>query len=186
MRIIYTVNEPRLTCSLFLSKLICSPVIGIVIHLSTLKIWVSQGGLFISTYNKQICKLFYQRRKALGQSGVPVLRLAAAEDKADSETVPSLKENGTTAPITKYSNQDFASRPCSGREMRLSVTHAFGQNLHEKRGQFPAERNAVALIDQHDRRDISQKPPFVVADPKEGPGPLFLETPPPPPAPFLI
>lgn len=108
MRIISTVNEPRLTCSLFLSKLICSPVIGILIHLSTLKIWVSQGGLFISTYNKQICKLFYQRRKALGQSGVPVLRLAAAEDKADSETVPSLKENGTTAPITKYSNPDFA------------------------------------------------------------------------------
>lgn len=40
-RIIYTLNEPRLTCSLFLSKLICSPVIGILIHLSTLKIWVS-------------------------------------------------------------------------------------------------------------------------------------------------
>ena len=41
MRIIYTLNEPRLTCSLFLSKLICSPVIGIIIHLGTLKIWVS-------------------------------------------------------------------------------------------------------------------------------------------------
>ena len=40
--IVYTTkNMARLTCSLFLSKLICSPVIGIVIHLSTLKIWVS-------------------------------------------------------------------------------------------------------------------------------------------------
>lgn len=35
-----TLNEPRLTCSLFLSRLICSPVTGILIHLSTLKIWV--------------------------------------------------------------------------------------------------------------------------------------------------
>ena len=44
-------------------------------------------------------------------------------------------------------------------------------------------RETLLLFDQHDRRDISQKPPFVVADPKEGPGPLFLETPHPPPPP---
>ncbi|KAM7426048.1 hypothetical protein ABFA07_022612 [Porites harrisoni] len=66
------------------------------------------------------------RRKALGQSGVRVLRLAAAEDKADSETVPSLKENGTTAPITKYSNPDFA-RIGRVQILLLNVTSVMGQ-----------------------------------------------------------
>ena len=44
----------------------------------------------------------------------------------------------------------------------VNTKEIFGQNLHQNRVHFPAERNAFVLDHQHGRRDVTCKPSILI------------------------